>query len=78
MVKKRKTDELCEKASALEPLLIGKMAPRIILADTSEKKWIDFYQLPNKYNLLIFWDPDCGHCKKEIPKLKKMYQSLKT
>ena len=76
-LKKEKLDELCEKASALEPLLIGKMAPRIILADTSEKKWIDFYQLPNKYNLLIFWDPDCGHCKKEIPKLKKMYQELK-
>ena len=76
-LKKEKLDELCEKASALEPLLIGKMAPRIVLADTSEKKWIDFYQLPNKYNLLIFWDPDCGHCKKEIPKLKKMYQELK-
>ncbi len=76
-LKKEKLDELCEKATALEPLLIGKLAPRIILADTSEKKWIDFYRLPQKYNLLIFWDPDCGHCKKEMPKLKKIYQELK-
>jgi hypothetical protein len=63
--------DLCEKADKTFPLLIGKKAPRLILADTSETKWIDFYNLPNKYNLLLFWDPDCGHCKKEIPKLTK-------
>ena len=69
--------DLCEKANKLEPLLMGKKAPRIILADTSEQNWVDFYQLPQKYNLLIFWDPDCGHCKKQIPKLQKLYTELK-
>tara|TARA_Y100001933_G_C18968505_1_gene551418 strand:+ start:179 stop:1645 length:1467 start_codon:yes stop_codon:yes gene_type:complete len=69
--------DLCDKASKLEPLLVGKNAPRIILADTSQENWVDFYQLKNKYNLLIFWDPDCGHCKKEIPKLLKLYHELK-
>ncbi len=69
--------DLCEKAEKTYPLLIGKKAPRLILADTSETKWIDFYNLPNKYNLLLFWDPDCGHCKKEIPKLTKIYKTLK-
>jgi thiol-disulfide isomerase/thioredoxin len=69
--------ELCDKASKLEPLLVGKQAPRIILADTTEENWIDFYKLDNKYNLIIFWDPDCGHCKKEIPKLLKLYHELK-
>ena len=69
--------DLCEKANKLEPLLMGKKAPRIILADTSEQNWVDFYQLPQKYNLLIFWDPDCGHCKKQIPKLQKLYNELK-
>ena len=61
----------------MEPLLVGKYAPRVILADTTQENWIDFYKLPQKYNLLIFWDPDCGHCKKEIPKLKKLYAELK-
>jgi alkyl hydroperoxide reductase subunit AhpC len=68
--------DLCEKADKTFPLLIGKKAPRLILADTSEKKWVDFYSLPNKYNLLVFWDPDCGHCKKEIPKLTKLYKDF--
>ena len=69
--------ELCEKAEKIDPLLIGKNAPRLILADTTQENWIDFYKLPNKYNLLIFWDPDCGHCKKEIPKLLNLYHELK-
>lgn len=69
--------ELCDKAQKLEPLLVGKKAPRIILADTTQNNWIDFHKLNNKYNLLIFWDPDCGHCKKEIPKLLKLYHEMK-
>ena len=69
--------DLCEKATKLEPLLMGKKAPRIILADTAQENWIDFYKLPQKYNLLIFWDPDCGHCKKQVPKLLKLYHELK-
>jgi peroxiredoxin len=67
----------CERTDKLEPLLLGKVAPPIALADTSEKKWINIYNLPQKHIVLIFWDPDCGHCKKEIPKLLKVYKELK-
>lgn len=76
-LKDEKLKEICERASALDPLLMGKKAPRIVLADTTEQKWINFYNLPQKYNLLMFWDPDCGHCKKEIPKIQKLYKELK-
>ena len=27
-----------------------------------------------KFTILIFWDPNCGHCKKEIPKLQALYE----
>lgn len=76
-VKKDKLKEICERADAIEPLLIGKPAPRIILADTTEKNWIDLYGVKNKYTILVFWADDCGHCKKEMPKLKKLYDELK-
>ncbi len=66
----------CEKAMTWEPLLLGKVAPNLRLADTTEKKWINVHELPNKHKVLIFWDPDCGHCKKEIPKLLKVYHEL--
>ena len=31
-----------------------------------------------EYTALIFWDPDCGHCKKEIPKLAHYIDSVKS
>jgi thioredoxin-related protein len=30
-----------------------------------------------KYTILVFWDPDCSHCKKEIPKIKDLYDQVK-
>mgnify|MGYP003339797826 CR=1 FL=1 len=29
-----------------------------------------------KYTVLLFWDVDCGHCKKEVPILQAYYDSL--
>ena len=69
---------MCERKDAIGPLRVGQPAPRVILADTSEKKWIDFYtQVKTDYTALIFWADDCGHCKKEMPKLVKLYNELK-
>ena len=39
-----------------------------------------FYHLHSvnaKYIVLVFWDVDCGHCQKEIPKLIDLYNVLK-
>ena len=42
-------------------------AHRILsLTDTTEQNWINFYDLPQEYVVIIFWDPHCGHCKKEL------------
>ena len=30
------------------------------------------------YTILYFWDPTCGHCQKELPKLVSYYDSIKT
>ena len=30
-----------------------------------------------KYTVLFMWDPDCGHCKKETPKLNDFYKNSK-
>jgi len=27
--------------------------------------------------MLVFWDPDCGHCKKEMPKIKEVYDKYR-
>ncbi|MCB9170178.1 MAG: DUF5106 domain-containing protein [Flavobacteriales bacterium] len=68
-----KLDKLCERADKLAPLVIGAPATDLILPDTTEANWISMNKLPNDYFVLVFWDPHCGHCKKEIPALYKSY-----
>lgn len=38
---------------------------------------IALHDVKSPYTLLIFWDPDCGHCKKSMPKLRDFYKSYK-
>lgn len=78
-IEDEKLVELCERVDALKPLLVNKVTPNIRLADTTEEKWIDLHKdVNNKYIGLLFWADDCGHCKKEIPKIKELYDELKS
>ena len=31
------------------------------------------YDIKTDLTMIIFYDPDCGHCKKEIPVIKQNY-----
>jgi hypothetical protein len=65
---------LTDRANTLRPILLGKQAPNMILIDTSgELK--SLYSLDRKYNLVLFWDYDCGICKKEIADLEALFNS---
>lgn len=66
---KEKLDKLCERARKEAPLIIGAQGKDIILPDSTEKNWISYYKMPEKYVLVIFWDPHCGHCKKVLPQI---------
>lgn len=65
-----------KRINELDPLLIGKKGPELIIADTSGKKWYSSHQLPDQYVILWFFDPTCHTCKKESQKLKILYDSL--
>jgi peroxiredoxin len=64
--------KITERAYILNPILIGKKAPPITMIDSTGKT-ISLYDVKAKYTIAIFWDVDCGHCKKEIPKLQELY-----
>jgi thiol-disulfide isomerase/thioredoxin len=53
---------------------MGAQPPNLILRDTTDVKWKDFYSLKSEYTILYFWDPECGHCKKITPKLETLYK----
>ncbi len=70
---KKNLDALCEKVSTHYDLVMGAKPPNLILRDTTDVNWRDFYSLDNEYTVLYFWDPECGHCKKITPKLQNLY-----
>jgi peroxiredoxin len=65
---------ITKAAMDLKPLLLGKQAPSLNMKD-STGKYISLYDVKSKYTVVIFWDHDCGHCKKAIPKLDSLYKS---
>lgn len=68
--------KIIERADRIRPTLIGKIAQNIALIDTTLQSYIPLYSIRAKYLILIFWDPSCGHCKKEIEQLKEFYNSF--
>jgi len=65
-----------ERYETLKPLLLGKKAPHLSLPDTLQT-FHDLYAQPRKYTVLYFWDPHCGHCQKETPKLNDFFKDPK-
>ena len=41
---------------------------------TLDGEKINLFDIKAKYTILIVFDPGCGHCQKEIPKVKKWYE----
>ena len=71
--------KICDRVNRLEPVLVGKKSQRLILpTDSNEVQYKSLYDMKAKYTILVFWDPDCGHCKKELPVLAEAYHNLKS
>ena len=54
--------------------LIGETAANLELPD-STGKMNSMYEVKADYTVLVFWDPNCGHCKQEIPRIDSIYQA---
>lgn len=57
-----------EEAYLTRQNLIGKKAPEMIM-ENMEGEYESMHQIQSTYTILAFWEPSCGHCKKEIPDL---------
>lgn len=68
----RKT--ITERAYSLMANQLGQPAPALSLSDTTGKIQ-PLYNIEAPFTLVAFWDPNCGHCKEEIPKLDSLYKA---
>ena len=66
-----------ERVVKEKPNLIGEPAPKLEKLETYEKQFISLYEIKNDYVAIIFWEPNCGHCKKTVPKLYNSIQQMK-
>ncbi|MCX6307017.1 MAG: DUF5106 domain-containing protein [Bacteroidetes bacterium] len=69
-------ENIIKKANKIRPLLIGHIAPNMIMQDTN-LNLVSMQSINAEILILLFWDPDCGHCEKEIPFIKEFYDQNK-
>lgn len=69
--------KMCEHSGKIGPTLCGVKAPDMNLVDTTFVRNYELHKINKPVTIVVFWDHQCGHCKKEIPKLKQMYDTMK-
>lgn len=70
------TEKIRERVNALKPCLLGKQAYNMRMYKTDFQQ-ISLNEVKNKYTIIYFWDPSCGHCQKVTPKLSEFYKTNK-
>ncbi len=65
---------LRERAYSLMANQLGLPAPILVLNDLQDKKFA-LHNIKAPYTFIAFWDPTCGHCKVEIPRLDSIYNA---
>jgi thiol-disulfide isomerase/thioredoxin len=64
------------RADQLRYTLVGVRPINLNLPDSGMKKYHALYDIKAQYTVLVFWDPNCGHCKEELPKILAKYNEL--
>lgn len=66
-----------EYADKLRGSLVGDVGRNLMMQDANLQPR-SLYDIKKKYTLIYFFDPDCGHCREESPKLVDFYNKNKT
>ncbi len=65
------------RALQMEPLLIDKQGPNVVVQD-AEGRTHALYDVDADYVIVLYWTPDCGHCRKFVPALARQLDTLAT
>lgn len=76
-VDKENLAKMTQDARSLKPLLIDKIAPDITVFKRDSTP-VSIHGIKSKYTVLVFWAPDCGHCKQSMPAVIKFAEDYKS
>ncbi|MCX6207293.1 MAG: DUF5106 domain-containing protein [Bacteroidetes bacterium] len=65
---------ITDRAYSLMANQLGLPSAPLDLTDTTGKT-VSLYGIKAPFTVVIFWDPNCGHCKEEVPRLDSMYRA---
>ncbi len=54
--------------------LVGEKAADLNMMDSTGKTR-NLYGVNSDYTVVVFWDPNCGHCKEELPRIDSVYRA---
>lgn len=70
----KQQEAISRRAYMLMSNLIGLRAADLEMIDTAGRP-APLYKLAADYTIVVFWDPTCGHCKTELPRLDSIYRA---
>ena len=70
----KQMETINRRAYMLMANLIGTKAADLEMLDTTGKP-LPLYQVEADYTVVVFWDPTCGHCKEELPRIDSVYKA---
>ena len=63
-----------DRVEKITPNKIGALSYNLQRMQSNDDKYWTLHDVPANYMVLIFFEPSCGHCKKEVPKLFQEYK----
>lgn len=70
----KQMEAISRRAYMLMSNLIGEKGADLEMLDTEDKP-SSLYNVNADYTIICFWDPNCGHCKTELPRLDSIYKA---
>lgn len=65
---------ISDRAYMVMSNLIGEPAAPLVMTDITGKE-SQLYNVKSEFTIVSFWDPNCGHCRTEMPVLDSIYRA---
>lgn len=70
----KQMETITRRAYMMMANLVGDKAANLEFVDSTGKP-APLYGVNADYTVVVFWDPNCGHCKETVPKIDSIYKA---